>query len=76
MSLQSVVTDHTSDHSNASSSFQPKTTINKAYKENDNGQGDRKFNVVICGIQERDKGTPRHECLNYDVDKVTKIVTQ
>jgi len=51
-------------------------SINKAYKENDNGQGDRKFNVVIYGIQECDKGTPRHERLNYDVDKVTPIVTQ
>ena len=38
-------------------------------------EGDRKFNVVIHGIKECSKGTPRHERLRYDLNEVTKIVT-
>ena len=40
-------------------------------------QEDRKFSVVIIyGIKECRKGTPRYERLNHDLDKVTSIVTQ
>ena len=40
------------------------------------GQGDRKFNVVIYRIKECNKGTPRHERLKHDVERVTQIVTE
>ena len=42
----------------------------------DKSQEDRKFNVVIYGVKECTKGTPRHERLNHDLDKVTSIVTE
>ena len=35
-----------------------------------------KFNVIINGTKEYDKGTPRHEHLKHDVEKVTQIVTE
>lgn len=73
-SLQTSVTNHSSENTNSLS--QPEFTINKAGKVNDYGQGDRKFNVIIYGTKECDKGTPRHERLKHDVEKVTQIVTE
>jgi len=37
---------------------------------------ERKYNVVVYGIKECGKGTPRQEWLNHDLDKVTLIVTE
>ena len=45
-------------------------------KTSPSSRGDRKFNVVVYGINECDKGTPRHERLNHDLHKVTTIVTE
>ena len=42
----------------------------------DKTREDRKFNIVIYGIQECSKGTPRNERLAHDLDKVTNLVTQ
>jgi len=40
------------------------TTIsNKARKDDDKAQEDRKFNVLIHGVNECNKGTPRHKRL-------------
>jgi len=39
-------------------------------------QDDRKSNFVFYGINECGKGTPRHERLKHEVDKVTEIVTK
>ena len=40
------------------------------------GNRDRKFNVVIYGIDECEKGAPRHERMNQDLHKVTTIITK
>ena len=55
---------------------QSATTAKKFDKADDKAQGDRKFNVVIYGINECSKGTPRNERLTHDLDKVTSIVTE
>ena len=55
---------------------QSATTAKKFDKADDKAQGDRKFNVVIYGIIECSKGTPRNERLTHDLDKVTSIVTE
>ena len=36
-------------------------------------QPDRKFNVVIYGIEECPKGTPKHERFNRDLENITVI---
>ena len=55
---------------------QAATTMKSSKLGGDKMQEDRKFNVVIYGIKECSKGTPRNERLNHDLDKVTSIVTQ
>jgi len=50
-------------------------------KSNKSGGGDktwedRQFNIVIYGIQECSKGTPRNEQLAHGLDKVTNLITQ
>jgi len=45
-------------------------------KKSNNREEDRKYNVVVYGIKECGKGTPRQERLNHDLDKVTSIVTE
>ncbi|XP_065895940.1 uncharacterized protein [Dysidea avara] len=55
---------------------QSATTAKKFDKADDKAQGDRKFNVVIYGINECSKGTPRNKRLTHDLDKVTSIVTE
>ena len=57
----------------ASSSVPTTTVVNKA---EDVTQRDRKFSVVIYGIKECNKGTPRNERLRHDLDQVTAIVTE
>jgi len=53
------------------------TTIsNKARKDDDKAHEDRKFNVVIHGLNEFNKGTPRHERFKHNLDKVTSIVAE
>jgi len=75
-SLQSCVTKQcptsdqpVNDETNVNGSTQ-KTALQ------DTPQQDRKFNVVIYGIQECSKGTPKHERLNHDLDKVTSTITE
>ena len=43
--------------------------IDRHYEE------DRKFNVVIHGIEECCKGTPKYERLKHDLEEVTCIIT-
>ena len=52
------------------------TTKKSSKLGGDKTEEDRKFNVVIYGINECNKGTPRNERLNHDLDKVTSIITQ
>ena len=59
--------------STTSKQTQPPTTTNLTNRPSD---GDHKFNVVIYGIDECSKGTPRRERLDHDLDKVTTIVTE
>jgi len=37
---------------------------------------DHKFNVVIYGIDECNKGTPRHERSDHDLSSITQIITK
>jgi len=53
----------------------PKTTTAKK-PDNKAHLDDRKFNVVIYGINECDKGTNRAERQSHDLHNVTTIVTQ
>ena len=39
-------------------------------------QHDRKFNVVVYGIKESNKGTPRHERTDHDLQSVAQIITK
>ena len=55
---------------------QSATTAKTFDKADDKAQGDRKFNVVIYGIKECSKGTPRNEQLTHNLDKVISIVTE
>ena len=58
-------------------SAQPTATNEPIAKDlKDKDQADRKFNIVIYGISECSKGTPRHERLKHDLDKVTQIVAE
>ena len=75
-SLQSSVTNQPSMTTDTNNISQSEPTTSKVNKVEDQVQGDRKFNVVIYGINECGKGTPRHERLKHDVDKVTQIVTE
>ena len=72
-SLQSSVTNQSSSINN--STLQQETLPNKADKV-EQAQSDRKFNVVIYGIKECNKGTPRNERLSHDLDQVTSVVTE
>ena len=42
----------------------------------ENLQQDRKFNVVLYGIDECPKGTPRHERSGLDLSNIAKIITK
>ena len=59
------------------STAQP-TATNKSIAKGpkDKDQDDRKFKVVIYGISECSKGTPKHKRLKHDLDKVTQIATE
>ena len=60
-----------------SNTTQLAATAKKSSKlEGNKMQEDRKFVIVIDGINESSKGTPKNEILNHDLDKVTSIVTQ
>jgi len=71
--LQPSVTSHSSTNTDTNSTTQPEPSHNKVP---DHAQEDRKFNVVVYGIKECDKGTPRHERLKHDVENVTQIATE
>ena len=58
------------------SSSVPATTPKIVNKAEDMAQQDRNFNVVIYGIKECNKGTPRNERLRHDLDQVTAAVTE
>ena len=51
-------------------------TFKKPATPDDKTQNDRKFNIVVYGIDECSKGTPKNERLNHDLDKVTSIITK
>ena len=71
--LQSSVTSHSSS-TDTDSTTQPGPSDNKGNKVADHAQGDRKFNVVVYGVKECDKGTPRHERLKHDVERITQLI--
>jgi len=73
-SLRSSITNKPPSNIN-NSTVQQESLTNKVHKV-EQVQSDRKFNVVIYGIKECGKGTPRQERLNHDLDKVTSIVTE
>jgi len=52
------------------------TTARKSNNREARVQEDCKYNVVVYGIKECGKGTPRQERLNHDLEKVTSIVTE
>ena len=56
-----------------STQIQPSSTTKVTNRAN---EGNPMFNVVIYGIDECSKGTPRREQFNHDLDKVTTIVTE
>ena len=51
-------------------------TFKKPATPDDKMQDDRKFNIVVFGIDKCSKGTPKNERLNHDLDKVTSIITK
>ena len=51
------------------------TATNKT-NTHENLQQDRKFNVVLYGIDECPKGTPRHERSGLDLSNIAKIITK
>ena len=51
------------------------TATNKT-NTHENLQQDRKFNVVLYGIDECPKGTPRHERSGLDLSNVAKVITK
>ena len=75
-SLQSAVTNQPSMTTDTNNISQSEPTASKVNKVEDQVQGDHKYNVVVYGVNECGKGTPRLERLKHDVDKVTQIVTK
>ena len=67
-SLQSRVTSHPSAPEQSGNAETIVTATNKSNR--DNLQQDRKFNVVVYGIDECPKGTPRHEHSGLDLSNV------
>ena len=65
-------TETTSSSANKESQPTPNTKTNKSNE----GHQDHKFTVVIYGIDECDKGAPRHEQMNQHLHKVTTIITE
>lgn len=57
---------------NSSTDSAPTPTVNAHH----NSQHDRKFNIVIYGIDECDKGAPRNERSGQDFSSVTEIITK
>lgn len=72
----SQTTQSTSAPSHSSASSNQKQIATAVKKPDDKTQDDRKFNVVIYGINECSKGTPKNERLNHDLDKVTSIIAK
>ena len=52
------------------------TTVTKKTNIHESPQQDRIFNVVVYGIEQCAKGTPRHECSSLDLSNVTRIITK
>ena len=73
--LQSSVTKQPSTPDQVSNATADITVTKKATFQ-DNSQQDRKFNVVIYGIDECPKGTPRHECSSLDLSNIAQIITK
>ena len=65
-------TETTSSSADKESQPTSNTKAKKSYK----GDRDRKFNFVIYGIDECEKGALRHERMNQDLQKVTTIITE
>jgi len=62
-----------SEENNASTADLTQTVSSNT---NQNLQHDRKFNIVMYGIEECDKGTPRNERSGRDFRSVTEIITK
>ena len=75
-SLQSTVTNQSTIKDNTNSTSQQEPITNKVNKVEEQAQGDRKYNIVIYGIKECSKGTPRNERLSHDLDQVTSVITK
>ena len=73
--LQSSVTKQSSTPDQASNATADITGTKKTTFQ-DNPQQDRKFKVVIYGIDECPKGTPRHERSGLDLSNVAQIITK
>ena len=50
------------------------TRINRVPQASNKGSLDKKFNVVMYGLGESPKGSPRHERISYDVNLACKII--
>ena len=73
-SLQSYVTSHPTAPEQSGNAEIIVTATNKSNQEN--LQQDCKFNVVVYGIDECPKGTPRHEHSGLDLSNVAKTITK
>ena len=73
--LQSSDTKQSSTPDQASNATADITGTKKTIFQ-DNSQQDHKFNVVIYGIDECPKGTPRHEHSGLDLSNVAQIITK
>ena len=62
------------DNSSNTDTAQGSTTNKTSTPQN--SQHDHKFNVVIYGIDECDKDTPRNERSGHDLSSVTQIITK
>lgn len=66
-------TASSSTQATVNASVSATTAIKQPY---DVTQHDHKFNVVVYGIKECNKGTPRHERTDHDLQSVTQIIAK
>lgn len=80
--LQSSVTKKSTSDDQQTSTFDQTantttdTTVTKKTNVHESPQQDRKFNVVIYGIEECAKGMPRHERSGLDLSNISRIITK
>jgi len=73
--LQSHVTKQSSTSAQSTDAVSDVTVTSRTGSHN-NLQQERKFNIVLYGIDECPKGTPRHERSGLDLSNVVKIITK